>query len=397
MPASSIRVDELESRLKKLEKCCCGVGKCCYEEITYAEAVARVASASLVPNTMYKISDRGDLGIFLEAISTTEFNQEGSRLMLIPNWECYNPFQMYVEGGEFYAEGDDVIWNGVVWRNLTGNNTHVPGQDTVDWVEIEKDLTTLSIGCETTVYKQNWFGVVYDFENDWISKQWDDRGNVFGIAFNHTTEYSLNPVDVSDWWIAQGELAIVGVSLLMYDNVCHGIWNNRSGDSDSYIITNNKINGAIYENIFASDNTIGISYNTNSGNIYSNNCGRIVYNSNLYSIHYNVCGQIMYNSNLGYIEGNIVNTDIVYMEISYNRNSGNIFGNTNEGIIYNNSNNGGISNNANLGDISTNSNNGYIDSCTSDPNPCDIVNNINNGNISGAFVADVTDTIVNKP
>lgn len=386
---------ELTKELERLKKkCCCAESSgdsCCYEEVTYAEAAARVASASLVPNKLYKISDRGDLGIFLEAISTTEFNQEGSRLMLIPNWECYTAFSIYYESRS-YNENDEVIWDGVVWRNLTGNNTHVPGQDTVDWLEIEKDLTTQSTTCEDTVYKQNWFGVVYDFENDWISKQWDDRGNVFGIAFNHAINYSLNPVDVSDWWIAQGEW----VSLLMYDNVCLGIWNNYCG-SDSYVITNNKINGAIYENIFASDNTTGISYNTNSGNIYSNNCGRIVYNSNLDNIEANVCGEIKYNSNLGDIEGNIVDIDLVNMDISYNRNSGSIFGNTNEGLIFNNSNNGSISNNANLGEISTNSNNGYIDSCTSDPNSCDIINNINNGNISGAFVADVTDTIVNKP
>ena len=397
MPASSIRVDELESRLKKLEKCCCGVGKCCYEEITYAEAVARVASASLVPNKMYKISDRGDLGIFLEAISTTEFNQEGSRLMLIPNWECYPAFRIYYESGS-YNEDDEVIWNGVVWRNLTGNNTHIPGQDTVDWVEIEKDLTTLSIGCETTVYKQNWFGVVYDFENDWISKQWDDRGNVFGVAWDHVPAYSDNPVDLSDWWIAQKFDFQNGFNHHMYDNECHGIWNNSVESGDSYHIVGNRNTGAIYENVFSSSTTEGISYNTNHGNINSNISDVISYNSNLGDIFENHnLGDIKYNSNLGDIEGNMTDSEIILMHITYNRNSGNIFGNTNEGIIYNNSNNGSISNNANLGEISTNSNNGNIDSCTSDPNPCDIVNNINNGNISGAFVADVTDTIVNKP
>ena len=158
---------KLQKQVKSLKKCCCANGGgtyCCYEEVTYAEAAAKIAANTLIKGKMYKITDRGDLGIFLEAISENQFNQEGSRLMLIPNWECYSAFRIYLSTAS-YVEGDHVIWDGKVWENLTSANTHKPGEDVTDWVEIPKAVDTQSTQCAegVMVYVENWFGVIYDF------------------------------------------------------------------------------------------------------------------------------------------------------------------------------------------------------------------------------------------
>lgn len=382
---SDLRYNELSKEIKKISKrCCCASGSiengCCYEEVTYAEAAAKIAANTLVKGKMYKITDRGDLGIFLEAISENQFNQEGSRLMLIPNWNCYSAFIMYNENAA-YVEGDQVIWNGKVWDNLTGDNTHKPGEDTIDWEVIPKAVGVQSTSCEegVYVYVENWFGIIYDFDNDWISKQWDDRRNVFGMSYDLSPIYGFNPVDVSDWWIAQGFNFELQNTRKMYNNECEGIWNNTENEGgDAYIIVDNRNTGNISNNLFHSNHLqlTGIHKNSNVGKIENNQ----------------VEGYIGLNSNLGDIL-----TNVVAGHISYNTNNGYIENNTNEGEISYNNNNGSIIGNSNLGNITNNLNNGNISGCDSTVNPCNITYNINNGEISGTFAADVTDTIVNKP
>jgi hypothetical protein len=73
-----------------------------------------------------------------------------------------------------------------------------------------------------------------------------------------------------------------------------------------------------------------------------------------------------------------------------------IIGNTNDGEISYNNIIGSITSNSNLGSITYNINSGNIESCSSGISNCEIAHNRNNGYISGVYVADVTDSIVNK-
>lgn len=183
---------------------------------------------------------------------------------------------------------------------------------------------------------------------------------------------------------------------------------NISSNSNSNIIALNKVLGEI-------------SNNSNNGSIVSNSCAKgIINNSN--------GGSINDNSNNGSIIGNINNSSILNNsnldDIDGNSNSGLIENNSNSGPIRSNSNGGLIANNSNLGvienntntqkinlnsnngdiigndneiaDISSNQNNGSIINNTGSGGPWNIQTNINNGFISGNFIADVDDTIVNK-
>lgn len=412
---SDLRYNELSKEIKKISKrCCCASGSieagCCYEEVTYAEAAAKIAANTLVKGKMYKITDRGDLGIFLEAISENQFNQEGSRLMLIPNWIVFRPnssIGIWIEGGGYTQDVDKVVWNGLVWLNISGNNTGEPYEGSPDWQIISK---TSFVNDE---YLPKWFGVIFDFENDWITKQWDEYNNVVGVI----PSGNINPADLTDWWIAETMMNAFpyGSILFFNNNAPSGIYNNSAVGSDQYFVHDNIIIGEISGNVSGV-----IRWNINLGSISTNTCSNIIYNSNIGAITNNDIAffgwEISYNTNLGNIESN---TNVG--SISYNSNNGTILGNSNLGGILHNKNNGDISDNSNnfddipdsgliaynvnngmifgnshLGNIVNNANNGDITDCDSGVSQCNIYDNVNNGDISNTFVADVFDAAVNK-
>ena len=179
-----------------------------------------------------------------------------------------------------------------------------PGEDGSGWTVIPKSSYS------NHEYTEMLFGVWYDFENDWICKQWDGNGNVFGV--DKTTFDALyggdNLVEYCDWNYATS-------GFMFANNTCHYCYNNSN-------------NGYIYNN----SNNRFISYNSNSGNI-------------------------SYNRNSGYIHNNSNSG-----EIYNNSNNGGIYNNSNNGEIYGNNNNGGINDNSSTAtcNITHNINNGSI-------------------------------------
>lgn len=448
---SQADLKDQQTLLKKLnKKCCCAKGSiengCCYYEVTRAEIEVLVANGELIKGALYKITDRGDLGLWFEAISNTELNPEGVRKMLVPAGADelgYNSFsstefpdsfgnvwlgvynaECFTQSGTVVREDDLVIWGGLVWRRVAypvdGSTCDIEnpcgvGFECVDGFCIAEnnigskvDDITLSAEWEVIPkatftnheYIPKLFGVYYDFENDWISSQWDEKNNKFGIEFDNDKPFNFNPVDISDWnW------GFIGGAHYFSDNFCIGVWNNPTNGSiedHASIVWNHLINGAIYENCIGGV----IEYNTCEGDIGLNVLGgSITNNSNKGSILANMYDSntslgvtsITFNSNKGSIDNNN-NKGF----INFNGNSGTISANTNgngtpgDGYITYNNNNGIINGNANLGYISYNINNGDIFNNSSTPDACNITYNINNGYINGNYAVDVTDTIVNK-
>lgn len=342
-----------------------GGGSVSFNSKTYAEMQALIAGSGLTPGSFYKITDRGDLGIILQAISSNQLSEEGVRLMLCPSfYGTGNPG----DGSNWIGVWDNTksvlvndyaVWGGMVWQNTSGNIGGADNDTTLsalDWVVVAKAINNQ--------YTEKTFGVLYDFANDWICKQWDDGGNVLGVDFN--TYNTISPIlginfnycDVSDWNMLAGNAG------LFQDNECFGIYNNTSssiyGNKLLMQSPNFSVGGAIYDN-----NCSEIGGNICNGEIARNamNGGIIIYNSNNGIIADNTCGEISYNSNNGYIQAN--GDNITGEQISRNSNNGYIGqnqsmatlnGNSNNGNIYQNHFNGGgdLSNNSNSGDINTN-------------------------------------------
>jgi hypothetical protein len=384
---SIVVLDPSDGKVYLRDAATIGGGGAAYVEVTYAAAEALVAGSTLIPGTLYKITDRGDRGIFLNAISVNQFALEGQRLMLVPTtYETTGIWLGIWRAGLLPSIGDLVIWDAHVYENNTGAVGTAPDGDAVNWTIVPK--TSFSNG----EYTEFVFGVVYDISEDWISEQWDDSGNriIIDKALNvldfdglSTNEY----VDQTDWnylghqsddgtnvfsnntcygWI-KNNIQADGSFCNIYSNInAGGIENNRSS-----FINNNENDGAISNNtcqqIADNTNKGDISVNSNTGGIFSNNNDRgITDNSNGGDIIFNYCIGLRDNSNGG--------------DIGYNNISGN------------------ITDNAHDGPIEYNRNNGNIENCTGSGG-FSVHHNTNNGNIdnpAGLAAADITDVIVNK-
>lgn len=282
-----------------------------YIEVTYTEAQALVAGEGLIPGAMYKITDRGDRGIFLDAVSTTQFNIEGVRLMLIPSLAYSSPFILYQILGS-YTIDTYVVSRGLVYKNLTGLNNGLPQDFPLDWELISKD--TFAAG----EYVEQSFGIIYDFENDWIAKQWDKHGNEFGIPYYKYTSsffnpYSSNPVDITDWQL--GNFPSSNHTIFV-NNKAEAFFDNYPSGDDFIIHDNTIINAGIIgnatqrvaRNFMMAEDTGGLSYNivpwildnTTKLRITNNVAQSITFNYNNYGIdNCNISGTIDENGNNG--------------------------------------------------------------------------------------------------
>lgn len=330
-------------------------------QLTYSEAVTLASDGSIELGRKYFITDRG---ILLDGVDQSNFSVTGERLMRVvknayygetsPSAGVWNP--------NYSISADTVvIWGGKVWLNLTGSIGTSDNDYTLDSTNWQLIPTT-----NTTYYETRSFTIHYDFSNDWVAKQFDWKGNEFGISYNFYQEDGLgyNPVDISDWG-----------SEIIFNNKAYGVFNNI------WLVYDNIIPGYINENFV-------VISNTNLGNI-SKNYVAVTSNMNLGRIELNTCSNIYNNQNGGYIVENSNNGSIFF-----NSNLGNIFLNSNDGNVNNNFNIGIIGGNSNEGHIASNSNNGYIlniGSATSD-----IINNINNGVISTTVSGTISDSIVDK-
>lgn len=368
----------LEDRFRKLEKrCCCSSSGAGIVELTYAEAAALKVAETIVPGATYKITDRGDRGIFLTGLTTTEYSIEGERIMLCPKTYATdvvdgNNWLGVWHSGLAPSAGDLVIWGGHVWSNDAGNvgaSVDIYTLDT-EWTLIAKTSFT------NNEYIEMPFGVYFDFDNDWIEKQFDTHDNVLGLEYvDHQNTYTGLPnfVDVSDW-----NYSTQNVSSRFFGNKAVGILNNRGGHIHQNVCTDNLgvisgnmsaisanyIQGGIFDNdtddiwgnyIFEGD----ISGNIGAISIYHNVCTNITDNiiGEGYEIKQNFCedisgnefnGDIKNNHVANAITGNLLIGDNTHIEYNYCKA---ISGNTNEGpitknhvsdVIYNNSHSGSI-------------------------------------------------------
>jgi hypothetical protein len=265
-------------------------------DITYAALQTAIAGETLTAGTTYKITDKGDRGLFFTAISTSQLAKEGTRLMLCPAY-----YGTGANGGNTWIgvwnstknpnAGELAVWGGKVWESVTGDIGTAPNErnlDAVNWVEVSK--SSFSNG----EYVEMVFGVQYDVENDWIEKQWDSYGNVFGVDYA-TFQYwdgtpGLNYCDVTDW--------------------------NFAANANGKIMAHNKAmacyNNSITGNIIFNNIPYEIYYCSNAGDIYNNtNNGKITLLRN--------GGDCIQNKN----NGNVTNCSNTGM-IGYNDNNGDI-------------------------------------------------------------------------
>lgn len=212
-------------------------------DITYANLLSALSAGAIEDGMQYLITDRN---ILLTAIDNTTMNPVGVRKIFCPTtYKIKTDAHGNVWGGGWAstltsAIGKLYIWGGLVWKSRTGNIGHSMDRyalDSVNWEVIPKRSFA------NHEYTEMTFGVNYDVANDWVNKQWDGKGNVFGLdknSFNGVYGVVENIIDCCDWNWATTDKSF-------FNNTCHFVYNNN-------------VNGAIYNN-------------RNIGSIYSNRNG----------------------------------------------------------------------------------------------------------------------------
>lgn len=275
-----------------------------FNYITYANASELVTNNNLIQGNKYILSDVGDRGVTLTAISKNKFSPEGVRLMLVPNiglsssqalgvqyttiasWITIKMDRIY--SGPLGYQGFLAIWGGKVWYN-----TGIPTTD----IGITTSNTTLSSpwslisksNFSSNEYITKQFKVKYDFKSNEIYYQEDEFGNKVGGYVGITNALGYNPCDVTDWssFLSNGYADgnyYYAVQYTCYNNtVINGIFNN------GVYATNVPIGINIYNNILddISNNSFNLNYNvvypsfnysSNSINLYNNINGRVTNN-----------------------------------------------------------------------------------------------------------------------
>ncbi len=110
-----------------------------------------------------------------------------------------------------------VIWGGRVWKSVAGLTGSA-----IDDITLNADWTLQDQSTFPNDYIDLQFGCSYDLVNDWVAKQWDDKGNVFGVDYAYAQANSLafNPVDITDWNLETGGGTFINNSGI-------GIWNKQ--------------------------------------------------------------------------------------------------------------------------------------------------------------------------
>ena len=349
--------------------------------ITWTDLNSAKVLSLLIPGATYHITDKD---IWVQAVSINELSVQATRLQRIVKAIWYVPAGSTLGVWNSLLTpmpGNNAVWGGSVWLNVNGLNG-APLND----VDLNAEWTKVSTTSDV-YYESKIFSVNYDFDNDWVTLQTDDRNNVCGYQYQPFDPY--NPVDITDW----------GNTRIFDNKVAGGIFNNAVGNSIfmnvcSGSIARNFNQFRIYSNTVtqivdnsSSGNIVGnnnpsltIEWNSNNGDIRFNECTIIGYNSNSGSINFNRCNAITDNSNNESISYNVVADSIIQNSnnggIKYN-NCDTISGNTNDGDILKNSVLGDISENSNVGEIALNN-------CQT------IASNNNNGSISGNLGGEIS-------
>jgi len=268
--------------------------------VTTYSALSSLATANkLTPGTLYKITDHGnDNGIIIQAATSSTFKPDGIRLGLVPAHYIAGTYSTVAwlgvwrlsigDGG--VAAGNKAVYMGRVWTNLTGNIGTVHADPDL-WA---LDATNWALSTDSADYVQEVFGCTYrlvsnlpaTYPKGYISKQWDSRGNSFGIEIEPAT---LFLVDYNDWGNAfvwgnklkscRNNICIDANSMI-HDNFGGGdihtvsgshVYENELKDFDNNIQLITGTTAVIYKNVLTND--ADIQYLTGASNIAFNKIG----------------------------------------------------------------------------------------------------------------------------
>ena len=237
-------------------------------DITYGQGLAAIAAGTLVPGGFYRITDRGDRGLILQATATNQFSLEGKFLAAVPDYQnttgnfigdWWSGLSPSVGSITTYADGTQYV-------NTTGVNTVFnPSSDTTNWTVLDRSTST--------DYVEETHFVKFNYSNDRLVYRSDNRGNTVQMDSNRYSTFSFIPgIDKFDffWWGNDEVISTNVENAVIKRGVFHTLsqfWGNSfknifmTSISGSGIgkFNNNSLEGTTDDIIFYSHNATGNS------------------------------------------------------------------------------------------------------------------------------------------
>ena len=187
------------------------------QPVTRGQLIDLMYDHELVQGTKYIITDHpNDMGIIVEAASSSQISQYALRLACQPKYYVAGPYmtgsggtvEEYWNGvyeyGSTPTQGDIYIYAGMVYKNLTGDDATPPGEyilNSTDW-----ELKTVEWGdyyspniCEV-IYKIGLTTSPVDEPCGVVQRQTDINNNTFGQALTgDPTLAQRTRIDYNDW------------------------------------------------------------------------------------------------------------------------------------------------------------------------------------------------------
>lgn len=162
--------------------------------ITYNDLSILRSNNGLVVSAFYKITDRADAGLIVQATSPNTLSLSGQGLFLNPDFQKQGNYSgltnaVGVIQGVWnaadettYSNNDVVFWDGLMYQIIDDSmfDTNPPNINTVAYEVIPKS--------ENNGYILESDSVEYSFDLDLILSRSDKRNNVFNFTYDYTTQ-----------------------------------------------------------------------------------------------------------------------------------------------------------------------------------------------------------------
>ena len=225
-------------------------GSCCYEVLTYADAAALKVAETVVPAKTYFLSDRN---IIITGVSTTEFSLDGKRAfrsnptggIRLSDITAGDSIDTITADGDaasfnlisgpvslagtpiadaqtlanaiqsnFGSTGIGAIASGesiILIGNATTNDTYNTTISTTGTVVATSDPFKWTIEAG-----EKWFDILYDFDNDLVIRQSDEKSNVVTTSVYAISNTGVSAIDIFPWGSPEVNNNIVEAGLFLY-------------------------------------------------------------------------------------------------------------------------------------------------------------------------------------
>jgi len=158
-------------------------------DITYADLLTLYNAGTMTPG-FYKITDKADDGIIVEAVTASRLSLSATGLYLVPDFQ-FNGNYSGVLGltGQAYVDGANIVWNATDEAGFPFANGDVVFQGGLHWQVTDSGLftgtppdgtngyTVLPKATANVGYILEADFILYDFINDVVKKRFDKRNN----------------------------------------------------------------------------------------------------------------------------------------------------------------------------------------------------------------------------